>query len=131
MATELYNEARAAFATKQLDWVNDDFVAVLLGEGYSFSPGDSLGSIPGGQFMTDPTPIAGRAVSPEGWFQCNDIIFLDIPDTGLQVVSAVVYNPTNPYLIYFSDELSGLPFESVGGTYALRTTNAEGALFRL
>jgi len=131
VATELYNESRVAFAKALLDWEVNDFSMYLVGGAYVFHPGHNLASIPPAERMAGPVPITTRSVDIEGWCVGDDVIFEGVPDTSVPITGVVIYSPTNPYLAWYSDILTGLPFTSIGGTYVVRLTNAEQAYFRL
>jgi hypothetical protein len=128
---DLYNEGRTAAASKLIDWANDTIQAFLLRDTYIYNAAHGFSNIAAADIIAGPEPVTSLSIDSEGWCVGEDVVFQNILYTGNSVIAAVLYDLTADRMLWYSDTLDGLPFVSVGGTYAIRLTNAQQAYFRL
>lgn len=118
MANVLYNLAREAFGTGQIDMTNDD-IRVLLIDLASYTPNfntdEFLADIPGGAIVATSGTLQ-NPVMPLGVFDADDITVAAVPATSIEAL--VLYqhtgNSATARLILYIDVGTGLPVTPSG-----------------
>lgn len=135
MSNTMYDPARQAFATAQINWLTDEIRCVLVDTAlYTFSALHSmLSDIPAGARVATSSAFTSKTVSGAsgGWCDADDITFTAL--TGASIEALVIYKntgvaSTSPLLVYF-DTITGLPFTPSGTDFVVRW--AASGLFRL
>lgn len=134
MANSYYHSGRTAFATKQIDWVNDTIKAVLIDTAYyTFDvTHDWLSDIAAGARVST-VALVGKSMSAEGACDANDALFTAL--TGPSVEAVAIYRDSGAegtsQLIIYIDTASGLAFLPNGLDAYLVWDNGVNKIFRL
>lgn len=134
MSTYLNNSARHKFATKQIDWPNEDVRLCLTGSGYSGTAADNfLSDIPSGARV-----LSDYSLTDLG--ETNGTCFGTIPQllayaAAQTIVGMALYikgmTDADSQLIYFSDEGIGFPFNAQGINYLISIDQSSGGFFQV
>lgn len=130
----VYNSARTAFATAQINWPAAAVNAMLVSENYAPLPGDSqVADIP-------PSAIIVRDLALTNLGVKDGVCFGTIPEI-IGIVSAfpatavILYilgsDDTVSPLIYYSSTGPGFPFDITGFDYTVGFDQANGGYFQV
>lgn len=136
MATALFDSGRNAFATKLIDWVNDDIRAILIDTAdytVNLSTHDMLDDIPvAARVAVSSASLAGKSASA-GVCDANDLTFSAV--TGDVSEAIVLYLHTGvestSRLIAYIDSATGLPVTPNGGNITVAWDNGANKIFKL
>lgn len=136
MANALYDSGRNAFATKLIDWVNDDIRAILIDTAdytVNLSTHDMLDDIPvAARVAVSSASLAGKSASA-GVCDANDLTFSAV--TGDVSEAIVLYLHTGvestSRLIAYIDSATGLPVTPNGGNITVAWDNGANKIFKL
>lgn len=130
----LYDEAREKFLTQQWDWTALTVHVIYITDGYTFDPTHVFASsIPVGARVTQAGPLvglagdAGRAIASP--------FRLDVFPAGVTLRAIALASWTGDYatseLIFYTNEMRGIPFIGVGGALLAQWDPAYSAVFRV
>lgn len=130
----VYNSARTAFATAQINWTAAPINAMLVNANYAPLPGDSkVSDIPVGAIIVRDLALTNLGVT-------NGICFGTIPEilgvvSASQAAAVILYvlgnNDSVSPLIYFSSTGPGFPFDITGFDYTVGFDQANGGFFQV
>lgn len=134
MSTFKYDTAAVAFGTKQIDWLNDNIGAMLVGAGYSPSKAHD-------QYVSDiPAPaIIARSAQMTSMAINNGVFSGIVPEfdallSSTEAVALILYLNTGTdstsQLIYYSSDGLGFPFTPSGINYFVTFDQANGGWFQ-
>lgn len=136
MSAQLYPKAREKFLTAQINWVTDDFSAILLPEVYlpNFS-NEFLSDVSSAVRIATSDLILNRTAT-NGYADCDPISYLALLDDR-NAAQLIIYRDTgveatSDLIAYYgADFLAGAPFPLEGLDYFVFVNQLEGGLFRL
>jgi hypothetical protein len=123
MAVSIFATARAAFATKQIDWRNDTMRCVIPRAGYALA-------LESDTVLSNIEPIRGftqvtqPVITSLGWFQCDPIFIDDVPPGGV-VNMAIIHRVSNGMLV-FAISMPAVTLPAVGPMMILPALDAPG-----
>lgn len=137
MAATLYNKGREAFATKLIDWVNDDIrlmlVATTGGTPYTFAITDQfLTSVPAGARVATMSASLANKTATNGILDADDPAALTLTGTagGILYYLHTGVDGTARLLIW-DDASTGLPITSAGGTVPFTFDNGANKIAKI
>jgi hypothetical protein len=120
VANAIYDKAREAWATGQINWTSDTIKLVLVDTGaytVNLATHQFLSDIPAGARIGT-SPALSSKTATAGVLDAADVTTLAVPGT-VTVEAAVIIKDTgvvgtSPVLIYMDSATSGLPFTTNG-----------------
>lgn len=134
MANALYDKGRNAFATGDIDWVNDPITVFLIDTNdytVDLATHEFLTSVPGAARVASSALAAKTAVA--GVVDANDAIFSSVsgdPSEALILVKATGSDATSNLIAYY-DTATGLPVTPNGGDITVTWDNGANKIFKL
>lgn len=134
MSTFRYDTGVTAFGTKQLNWLTNDFCALLVGPGYSPSKAKDqfVSDIPSQAIIARSGQMTSMAIV--GGVFSGLIPQFDALASALQAVGLVIYQNTgadnSSQLIYYSSDGLGFPFLPIGINYFVTYDQTNGGWFQ-
>ena len=134
MANALYDKGRNAFATGDIDWVNDPITVFLIDTNdytVDLATHEFLTSVPGDARVASSALAAKTAVA--GVVDANDAIFSSVsgdPSEALILVKATGSDATSNLIAYY-DTATGLPVTPNGGDITVTWDNGANKIFKL
>jgi len=134
MANALYDKGRNAFATGDIDWVNDTIVLYLIDTAdytVDLNAHQFLSAVPGAARVAN-TALAGKT-AVDGVVDANDAVFSSVTgdvSEALILVKDTGVEATSP-LIAYMDTSTGLPVTPNGGDITVTWDNGANKLFKL
>ena len=134
MANALYDKGRNAFATGDIDWVNDTIVLYLIDtDDYTvdLNAHQFLSSVPAGARVAN-TALAGKT-AVDGVVDANDAVFSSVSGDVSEALILVkdTGNESSSPLIAYMDTSTGLPVTPNGGDITVTWDNGANKIFKL
>ena len=136
MSSILYNSGREGFGNKTIGWPVDTLKLQMLAASYTFDAShSSMVDVPvgarvlAGQLLTSRTITDGYAVSAP--------VLYDNASDPTEITQLLIYKEdpslidANHVLVFFSDQVSGLPLTMDGGDYFFTGAGPNSAWFRI
>lgn len=99
MGLQIYDNARRAFAEKEISWSLDLMLCAIPRIGYVLSLTNDTSLSVVEPVRTEPVNVTARSLAPSGWLLCDTILFPAIPvNEGFDQV--VVYRASDGLLIF-------------------------------
>lgn len=135
MANALYDTGRNAFATGDIDWINDTIKCFLLDADYTpdLANDDFLDDIPVASRVGSAQTLAGKT-SVSGIVDGNDVVFTAVTNA-TDVVKILLYKDTGvegtSQLIALYDTATNLPVTPNGGDITVQWSSGANKVFKL
>ena len=133
--SSIYDKAREAFLSADIDWLSDTIKAVMTTSAYTpdFSTDDVLSDISVGARATATSEAFTDKTATDGWASTDKIEWLTV--TGATRVAIVVYQDTGDeatsrLIAYLDDDITNLPLEPTGAKVTF-IPDSDTGLFRI
>lgn len=133
MTKALYDSAREAFLSGDLDWLADTYKVLLVSSGYTFSSTHAvLSDVPSGARVATSGALTGKTATA-GVADADDVTISAV--SGSQITGLIIYQDTGveatSKLVCYVDEGTGIPLTPNGGDVVVTWSSSAERIFKL